>query len=49
MDDLLWSNTGTGTLSIWQSTGTGFTPSVLIGNSGTSYNLVSNPTQRVSG
>jgi hypothetical protein len=33
-DDLLWRNTSTGMFSIWQSTGTGFTPNVEVGTSG---------------
>src|SRR5260370_240697 len=43
-DDLLWRNTSTGTFTIWQPTGTGFTPNVEVGNVGTDWALVSNPT-----
>jgi hypothetical protein len=43
-DDLLWRNGSTGAFSIWQSTGTGFTPNVYVGNVGTDWSLVNIPT-----
>jgi hypothetical protein len=48
-DDLLWRNASTGAFSVWQSTGTGFTPNVLTGNVDPTWNLVANPTQHVFG
>jgi hypothetical protein len=39
MDDLVWFNNSTGTFSIWDSTGTGFTPNVFVASVAAGWNL----------